>query len=225
MNQPSRPPYITLVVGLVLATATLLLLVQVNQRQRAAKKAASPPPSFESPPPILKSVTPFSLTNHLGAPVGLDRLKGRVWVAQIIFTRCPGPCARMTEFFTKLQAKLPANGSVRMVSLTSDPEFDTPEVLARYAGKASANPIIWEFLTGTKRDVVQLAVQGLGLTTLDKEESERTSPEDLFIHSTISVVVDRNGKVRGSIETLEPGAEEQILKWVERLLAEQPSAH
>ncbi|MBM3822479.1 MAG: SCO family protein [Verrucomicrobia bacterium] len=218
MSVSGRSPFVILATGGVLAAVVIFLLTVMSRR-----KPADGLETRAAAPPVYKQVPSFSLTNHLGAAVDLDHWKGRVWVAQIIFTRCPGPCARMTQFFTQLQSRLPKDGSVRLVSLTSDPEYDTPEILSRYAEKAFAHASIWEFLTGTKRELSQLAIAGLGLTALDKEESERSSPEDLFIHSTISVVVDREGHVRGTVETLEPGAESSLMRLIEGLRQESGS--
>jgi protein SCO1/2 len=74
-------------------------------------------------------------------------------------------------------------------------------VLQTYAAKFGANPARWQFLTGDKRGVANVAIDGLKLTTLAKPPEERTDPEDLFVHSTIFVVVDKLGRLRGSFET------------------------
>src|SRR2546428_2879809 len=82
--------------------------------------------------PVIGAVADFALTNQTGRVVTLADLGGRVWVADIIFTRCPGACAKMTREMSELQVALPAGDSVSLVSLTADPGFDTPDVLKRY---------------------------------------------------------------------------------------------
>src|ERR1041385_6339598 len=67
-----------------------------------------------SPLPIYGQVADFSLTNQSGGRVSLADLRGQVWVADIIFTRCPGPCARMTRQMKELQDALPAGSAVRL---------------------------------------------------------------------------------------------------------------
>jgi protein SCO1/2 len=74
-------------------------------------------------------------------------------------------------------------------------------VLKEYAGKFSANPERWSFLTGQPKDVAALAIEGLKLTAIAKKPEERTDPADLFVHSTIFVVVDKQGRLRGVFET------------------------
>lgn len=157
--------------------------------------------------PIYTTVTPFSVTNHLGKVIGNENLKGKVWVANIIFTRCPGPCAQMTAQMAELQKAVPKDWPVQFVSLTTDPEFDEPKILSKYAEKFKADSARWWFVTGTKRDMVDLAVKGLLLTTIDKPAGQRDIPEDLFIHSTISVLVDKEDRVRKTFQVLPADAE------------------
>ncbi|NDE96970.1 MAG: SCO family protein [Verrucomicrobia bacterium] len=152
---------------------------------------------------IISQVADFTLTNQLDRPVTLADLRGQVWVADIIFTRCPGPCATMTKRMSELQAALPTNAPVKLISLTTDPAHDTPRALATYGERFGADPKRWHFLTGPKADLVKLAVHSLKLTVLDKEEAKRTSPDDLFIHSTIFVVVDKQGRLRAVFESLD----------------------
>lgn len=153
--------------------------------------------------PVIAQVAGFTLTNQLDRSVRLADLRGQVWVADIIFTRCPGPCATMTKRMSELQAALPANSPVKLISLTTDPAHDTPRALASYAQRFGADSNRWHFLTGSKADLVKLAVNSLKLTALDKEEAQRTSPNDLFIHSTIFVVVDKHGQLRAAFETMD----------------------
>lgn len=153
--------------------------------------------------PVIAQVADFTLTNQLDRPVRLADLRGQVWVADIIFSRCPGPCATMTKRMSELQAALPPNLPVRLISLTTDPAHDTPRALASYAERFGADANRWQFLTGPKADLVKLAVNSLKLTVLDTEEAKRTSPNDLFIHSTIFVVVDQQGRLRAVFESLD----------------------
>lgn len=151
--------------------------------------------------PLLGQVSAFTLTNQSAQTVTLQDLLGKVWVADIIFSRCAGPCPRMTRQMESLQAALPKDSNARLVTLTTDPVFDTPEVLNRYAARFQADAGRWWFLTGDKREIANLAVDGLKLTAIEKAPEERQSVEDLFIHSTIFVVVDKQARLRGVFET------------------------
>jgi len=162
--------------------------------------------------PIYGQVSDFTLINQNGQAVSLADLRGTVWVADIIFTRCAGPCPQMTRQMRELQAALPADSPVKLVTLTTDPEFDTPPVLSKYARQFGANLDRWTFLTGTKREIANLAVGGLKLSAVEVKPEDRASPEDLFIHSTIFVVVDKQARLRGVFETTGPGVNSQAVE-------------
>src|SRR5437773_2619521 len=85
-------------------------------------------------------VPDFTLTNQFGQPVSLAVLQGHIWVADIIFTRCPGPCARMTALMSDIQAAVPTNQPVKFLSLTTDPEFDAQPILNSYGSRSGAAP-------------------------------------------------------------------------------------
>lgn len=170
--------------------------------------------------PVLHTLGSLSLTNHLGEAVGLDSLRGKPWFAHIIFTRCPGPCARMTRQMGLLQSKIPGTSKARFVSISTDPEYDTPEVLQKYARKFNADTDSWSFLTGSKEEIFRVSTQELLLVLLEKEASQRESEEDLFLHSTLTVLVDPLGRIRGSYEMLEEGALDAALNDLQLLESE-----
>ena len=178
--------------GLVFVVLAIVA-AYVRERQRLAASQL----------PVIAPVADFTLTNQLARPVRLADLRGQVWIADIIFTRCPGPCATMTRRMGELQAALAPSLPVKFISLTTDPAHDTPRTLAAYAERFGADANRWQFLTGPKADLVKLAVNNLKLTVLDTEEAKRTSPNDLFIHSTIFVVVDKQGRLRAVFESLD----------------------
>jgi protein SCO1 len=195
--------------GIALTAAVLLLAYLLPQLQRRARLA--------QPLPVYGHVAPFSLTNQAGAPVSLDTLRGHVWVADIIFTRCAGPCPVMTRQMQALQEALPPGGAFRLVTLTTDADYDTPPVLQAYAERYGADTNRWLFLTGPKEAVARLAIDSLKLTALAKKPEERLSPEDLFVHSTIFVLVDQQGRLRGIFESAGPQADPLAVK--NRILA------
>ena len=154
-----------------------------------------------NPLPVLGQVSDFTLTNQLGRAVSLADLRGHVWVADIIFTRCAGPCLKMSKQMKELQESLPAASKAQLISLTTDPAFDTPAVLKAYGERFVANPGRWMFLTGSKQEVGRLATNSLKLTGIEKKPEERESVVDLFIHSTIFVIVDKSAQLRGVFQT------------------------
>ncbi len=189
--------------GLILALPfVLFILAFVALRLAATRK----------PLPVYGQVADFTLTNQWGRAVSLADLQGHPWVADIIFTRCPGPCLKMTRQMLELQQALPGGSTTRLVTLTTDPEFDTPAVLEKYAARFKADPKRWTFLTGTKQQIGGVAVDSLKLTALPKKAEERTSTDDLFVHSTIFVLVDKQGRLRGIYETTGDGVDPARVK-------------
>lgn len=149
------------------------------------------------PLPVIGQIPDFNLTNQDNEPITLASLRGQVWIADIIFTRCPGPCTKTSRELAKLQSALPAGQPVRLITLTSDPEYDTAAKLKEYAGKFGADSKRWWFLTGKKPEIRSLAVNDFKFVVLEKKPEQREIPEDLFIHSTWFVLVDRQGRLRG----------------------------
>ena len=103
-----------------------------------------------------------------------------------------------------------------------DPEFDTPAVLKAYSRRFGADNNRWLFLTGTKQQLMNLATDSLKLTAIEKQPADRETPADLFIHSTIFVIVDKQSRLRGVFETSGEGIDpadvkEQILAAIRRL--------
>ena len=194
MNPPAvrRFPW-TVGIGVLLLILALSLAFLLAQAQSRSPR--------QQPLPILLPVADFSLTNQNGNAVSLADLRGKVWVADIIFTRCPGPCLRMTHQMKELQDAFPKDSSTRLVSLTTDSDYDTPEVLKTYAVKNGADASRWMFLTGDKKNVNHLAVDSLKLSAVEKKPEERVTPEDLWVHSTIFVVVDKHAQLRGVFQT------------------------
>jgi protein SCO1/2 len=214
MNQPARKTGWLVWGGLALVGLTLLLafgLAQFKSHSDAGR-----------PLPVYGQIADFSLTNQNGRAVSLADLRGQVWVADIIFTRCPGPCLKMTKQMKALQDALPSGDQAKLVTLTTDADFDTPPVLKTYAERFQADPQRWIFLTGTKQEVAKLAIDSLKLSAIEKKPEERESPQDLFVHSTIFVIADKQGQLRGVFETtgedIDPEhVKEQILEAVGRL--------
>lgn len=193
MDQSTQRPVQTIWIGLVLIAVILIGAFVLTRLQLRPPAAAALP--------VMGAVADFSLTNQLGHEITLANLRGKVWLADIIFTRCPGPCARMTRQMASVQAALPKDSAAQFVSLTTDPEFDSPEVLRQYAARYQADSARWQFLTGSKLAIAGLAIDSLKLTTVEKKPEERTSADDLFIHSTIFILVDKQARLRGVFET------------------------
>lgn len=196
---------------LLAVTAVMLLmagpyvLVKTGAWEPVASGASGPsstlPVRGPDDLPVICKLDDFSMTDQTGQTIRRADLLGQVWVADVIFTRCPGPCTKMTSRIADLQDSIPPQWPVKFVSLTTDPQFDTPEVLRSYAEGFQADPQRWHFLHASKPAIADLAVNSLKLVVLDKEEA-RESPNDLFIHSTTLALVDKHGRLRGAFQSL-----------------------
>ena len=172
--------------------------------------------------PVISQLNDFNLTNQFDKPVRLARFVDKVWFADIVFTRCAGPCPTMTKRMAELQSHFADNPEVAFATLTTDPEFDTPEVMKRFAQRHDAQDKNWDFLTGTKSEIVRLAVDEMKLIAREKPKGEQVTPEDLFIHSSYFVVIDQRGRLRGVLESLDDGWKEKAVDLATQLLNEQP---
>jgi len=210
MNKPTRSIEWTVWGGLAVVVVVIFSAFLVSKSGR------------NRPPLLIYGTVPdFALTNQSGRVVALSDLRGKVWVADIIFTRCPGLCAKMTGQMSQIQAGLPADLPVKLISLTADPDFDNQEVLKRYGERFGATAGRWHFLTGKKIDLYRLATKGLLLVLEEVKPEQRQSENDLFVHSTLFVVVDKQGRIRASFEGLEPSSRQKILQAIEDLLKEK----
>lgn len=171
------------------------------------------------PPPILGQVPEFALTNRDGRPVHRSDLDGRPWVADFIFTRCPASCPMMSARMARLNRDLPADLPVRLVSISVDPDHDTPEILQRYAESFQATDR-WLFLTGAREDVRKLCVEGFKLG-LDMAPAPGSGPEPI-LHSTRFVLVDGRGGIRGYYEAFDEESTAKLRRDVLALAASKP---
>jgi protein SCO1 len=192
---PTRRRYIQL--GIVIASCVVLL-----------DACATKPPL-----PTYGAVPEFQLTDQTGAPFSSSAaLKGRVWVADFIFTNCPGPCPMMSSKMNQVQKALSGNDA-RLVSFTIDPARDTPPVLAEYANHFEAQPGRWYFLTGPVAALNALAKDAFHLNEIDGKNLE---------HSVRLALVDRSSQIRGFYLSTDKDAIPALIADARRLLEERP---
>lgn len=163
-------------------------------------------------------VPDFALTEATGKSLRRADLRGKVWLATFVFTRCPGICPAMMEVESALQKKLPVRDDLRLVSFSVDPEFDQPSVLEKFAQKHGADRSRWLFLTGDKQQTYDLVRKGF---MLGVEEAAPGSDEPI-VHSSKMVMVDGRGRIRGYYDTLDESSMTRMLADLDVVLAGQP---
>jgi protein SCO1/2 len=176
----------------------------------------------QEPIPVLGTLPDFSLTERSGQPLGLKDLRGHVWVADFIFTNCAGTCPMMTTAMTEIQKTALAEkwDDVKLVSITVDPERDSPKVLQRFADGYGALKDRWYFLTGDGAAIQQLANKGF---LLSAATSTGGSTEEPIIHSNRFVLVDRQARIRGYYDGTDEEGVKQLLKDLNKLYREEAS--
>jgi protein SCO1/2/putative membrane protein len=156
--------------------------------------------------PVLAETPSFSFTDQNGKTVSSDDLKGHVWVADFIFTRCAGPCPLMTQRMVALAKKVEDPG-VRFLSFSVDPEHDTPAVLKKYAHDRGATDPRMHFLSGPKEQVYAVARKML-------VAAQPGTAEHPIIHSDRFLIFDKQRRMRATHRPLEAGAMEEIARTI-----------
>src|SRR5205823_10715606 len=146
------------------------------------------------------TVPEFVLLNQDGKNFGSAQLRGKIWIADFIYTTCPGPCPMISTRMSELQKPLKKT-DVHLVSFSVDPDKDTPQVLRSYAEKWQAEPGRWDFLTGPKSAIYKLSHDGFKLAVSDGSDAQ-----GIPVHSTRMVLVDRHGQIRGYYDATEADA-------------------
>ncbi|MBI3118821.1 MAG: SCO family protein [Candidatus Hydrogenedentes bacterium] len=139
------------------------------------------------PLPILGQAPKIALTSQEDASFDSALLADKVWIADFFFTSCAGPCPIMSAAISKIQLAFPTEQRLHFVSISVDPETDTPERLRAYGEKYAANFERWHFLTGPIEEISRLAVDGFKVGSVDQP----------IIHSTRFILVDQQGQIRG----------------------------
>ncbi|MGZ4963037.1 MAG: SCO family protein [Limisphaerales bacterium] len=149
----------------------------------------------------------FHLTNELGQTVSLADLKGKAFAITFIFTSCPFPnfCPRMTSNFAEVEKKMLARKDApqnwQLLSVSFDPEHDTPAKLLQYAQAQHYNPQHWHFVTGTDTDVTELC----------EAFDERFWHDGTTIsHNLRTAVIDANGRLQKIFEGNEWTADQLV---------------
>jgi len=199
---------------LVFAVSAVALLGFIGYRDTSEMRHADRHSAVAN---VEKPVPNFSFAAHNGSTISRLDLLGKVWVADFIFTSCPGPCLEMSRQMQAIQTSLADQKDFRLVSFSVNPEVDTPATLNEYGRKFAAGPH-WYFLTGDKQAIYDIAEKGFLLSAVDTGDGSGRL-EDRFIHSTKFAVVDRRGNIRGYYDGDHADVSQQITAAVRHWLA------
>jgi cytochrome oxidase Cu insertion factor (SCO1/SenC/PrrC family) len=203
---PAAAVWKAIALGLPLVIATAFFFVWRTQVNHLANRPLN----------SYGAVPPFQLVNQHCHPFGSAQLSGKIWIADFIFTACPGPCPMISSRMSELQKPL-SDTDVQLVSFTVDPEKDTTEVLSGYAEKLHARPGRWDFLTGPKSKIYDISRNGFKLGVSDSSDGA-----GIPVHSTRMILVDRHGEIRGYYDATAADGVTKLLADTSHLLREQP---
>ncbi|MDA1041177.1 MAG: SCO family protein, partial [Planctomycetota bacterium] len=183
--------------------------------QKAERPVVGLPEGTPVPAPMVMEpgaeVLPFTLTAQDGEPFDSKSLAGKVWMGSVFFANCPGPCFRENQAVAEILREID-DPDFMAISLTCDPDNDTPDVLRRYADRFEADSARWKFLTGDFAVIKKLANESFLL------------PAEVGVHSERGVVFDRQGRLRGSYHLLQEDRVELLKKLIREVLAEEEPA-
>ena len=197
---------ILVVVNTILVSAILSLI--------AARGGQSAPRAAQDLGDQAMGLGRFRLEERSGRTVTQDDLADRVWIGSFIFTRCPLSCPRISSVMKSLQEKL-AGSQVLLVSLSVDPDHDTPAVLADYARRFGADADHWWFLTGDRASIYELIRDRFKLTVMENPATDPASQGESILHSDRLALVDR-GRIIGLFDSNDPAALDSLLAQARR---------
>jgi len=177
----------------VVLTVLLVVLMAYSAYTmvRLASQAALPDSTTEIRLPPGASLDDVKLIDTSDEQYDFSKLKGKVWIGSMFFSTCPFECAALMQQVKKL-AEDPALAGLQFVSVTVDPETDTPEVLAEYAEKLEADTDRWALLTGSMGDIAVFGTKILRVQTGHKTHTPRL------------ILIDQEGKIRGAFLFKDP---------------------
>lgn len=175
---PEQPRSRFLLPGISLAAALLIAGVGVGMWLAATRRAPLPQPRTPAHPSLetFAAVPDFTLTERSDRPAGLADLKGKVWVADFIYTTCTDTCSLQSARMAALQAEFAPEPDFRLASISVDPAHDTAAVLRQYADRFRADPERWLFLTGPEPAIHALVRDGFKLDVEDVRKGMESRP-------------------------------------------------
>ena len=162
-------------------------------------------------PAIAIPLPPFSLTDQEGKPFSLDSMRGKVWVASFVFTRCPAICPRTMERSVALLGQTRDLEALRFLTVTVDPENDDAPAMKAYGSRFGVDFDRWALVTGDFREIEKTVLQGFKVA-MGKDDT------GAIVHAERFVLVDAAGRIRGYYDQDEAG-QRDLLEAARRLVA------
>jgi len=162
------------------------------------------------PLPVLGDIPPFKLVDNFGQSFTEENISGKIWVADLIFTTCAGPCPIMSTEMKSVHKTYLENENIHMVTITVNPDYDSPEVLTEYGERYDADFDKWHFLTGEYENIQSLIANGFKMGDI----------EEIVFHSTRFALIDPNMNIRGYYMGTESKDVKKLMGDIKKLLKE-----
>lgn len=179
-------------------TLKLLAMLVLSQACQQTRDVASRESSPWDTLPVLRGVTSFVGRDQDSVEFRAEALRGRPWIASFFFSRCGSVCPALNTVLSGIYREF--SSKVSFVSLTSDPEFDTPSILREYAARYGAQRSTWAFVNMPLDSMISVSSNDLGLV----------SPSEPDLHSTRFVLVDSVMQVRGYFDSADASDVEKL---------------
>ncbi len=170
---------------------------------------------------VYGTVPEFSLIERRGHQISLSDLKGKIWVANFIYTNCQDTCPVQSAQMKLIQDEFAKEKTLRLVSITVDPDRDTPKVLTEYAKRFGASPDRWLFLTGEREQLYRLVQEGFRLSAVPVSRDGDAS--SIIAHSSRAVLVDSEARIRGYYPGTAADAVTRLRRDLKKLLKKEVS--
>lgn len=162
----------------------------------------------------------FTFLNQNGDTITQDHVRNKIYVAEYFFTTCGSICPKMNEQMKRVNDVYYDNPEVAILSFTVDPDVDTVEQMKRYADDHKVKGDHWQFLTGDKKDLYQLARHSYFVLKPAETENQGDAGSD-FIHTNNFVLVDKQSRIRGYYDGTNPEEVGKLIEDIRKLLREK----
>jgi protein SCO1/2 len=209
-NEEQRVPMRTAIWVVLAAAAVVLILLRLVLS--GAQSLA--------PLPVISQLPAFELTDQSNSAFGSEQLRGRPWIASFVYSTCPGPCPMVVQRLGDIKQRLSNDPRMTIVSITVDPDGDTPAVLEAYGRAHAIDPERWRLLTGDYNYVLDLVKTSFYLPIAENEGADPRLIEEMgpISHSTKFVLVDAEMQLRGYYDSNSATELKQLTAAMKRLL-------
>jgi protein SCO1/2 len=167
---------------------------------------------------IYHTIPPFRFVNQDGDTVTEKNFENKIYVADFFFTTCPTICPKMSLQMQRVEQATNDMQDFAIISHSVNPEYDTVAVLAEYAKRIGADSKRWHLVTGNKKNIYDIAIDGYKLAV----DEDPRAPGG-FLHSELFVLVDKQKRIRGYYDGTDSSQVDKLLNDIKILSAEYES--